>query len=203
MLGDAALQQALSGWAVQQAAEPGRSAGQETRAMEALLQQVAGKRDLGWFFANWIDADRGLPELQIVTVAPRRVERSRPTDIIVAPKKPVAGPIGAEPIAPTDPRDMGERDAAAYAAAHGNDAVAGSWLVAVEVQNNGGAEAEVPVTVRAAGLFNTLPLRVPAHSRATIRIPFEAEPEEVQVNDGSVPEAVPVQHRRALRNLPR
>ncbi len=201
MLGDAALQQALSGWAVQQAAHPGRPAVQETRAMEDLLQQVAGKRDLGWFFANWIDADRGLPELQIVTVAPRRVDRSRSTDIITAPKKPVAGPIGAEPVAPSDPRDMGERDAAAYAAVHGNDAIIGSWLVAVEVQNNGDADAEVPVTVRAAGLSNTLPLRVPAHGRATIRIPFEAEPEEVQVNDGSVPESIPVQHRRALRKL--
>ncbi len=202
-LGDAALQQALSGWAVQQAAQPGRSAAAETSGMEALLQQVAGKHDLGWFFANWIDEDRGLPELQIVTVAPRLVQRSRSTDIIAAPKRPVAGPIGAEPVMPTDPRDMGERDAAAYAAAHSNDAMPGSWLVAVEVQNNGGADAEVPVTVRASGLSNTLPLHVPAHGRATIRIPFEAEPEEVQVNDGSVPESIPVQHRRALRTLQR
>ena len=203
LLGDASLQQALSGWAVQEAQQPGRTATAETAAMEGLLQQVAGKRDLRWFFANWIDADRGLPELQIVTVAPRRMERSAHTEYVPPPRKPVAGPIGAEPVAPTDPRDMGQRDADAYAAAHSNDAPAGSWLVAVEVQNKGGADAEVPVTVRAGSLSNTLSLHVPAHNRATIRIPFEAEPEEVQVNDGSVPEATPVQHRRALRGLTR
>ena len=81
-------------------------------------------------------------------------------------------------------------------------AQAGSWLVAVEVQNTGGIDAEVPVTVRAGTLTNTLPLRVPAHGKATIRIPFEAEPSEVLVNDGSVPEAGMPMHRRAITIAP-
>ena len=76
-------------------------------------------------------------------------------------------------------------------------------MVAVEVQNTGAADAEVPVTVRAGGLVNTLPLKVPAHGRATVRIPFEAEPEEVEVNDGSVPEQIALKHRRSLHGLSR
>jgi hypothetical protein len=74
--------------------------------------------------------------------------------------------------------------------------------VAVEVQNSGGADAEVPVTVRSGSLTNTLPLHVPAHGRATIRVPFEADPQEVLVNDGSVPESRTAQHRRTITNLP-
>ncbi len=99
---------------------------------------------------------------------------------------------------------MSERDAEALAAANGGAAgpAPGSWLVAVEVQNNGSADAEVPVTVRSGSLTNTLPLRVAAHSRATVRVPFEANPEEVLVNDGSVPESRAAVHRRSIGSLP-
>lgn len=198
MLGDAALQQAISGWRVQ-AEGAHRTAAQETAAMEKLLHQVAGSKDLGWFFRNWIDAGRALPDLTIVTVAPRRVERSAPTNYLPQARTPVAGPIGAEPVPQTDDRH-GEQ---ATAASIGGTAPApGSWLVAVEVQNNGGTEVEVAVTVRNGSLTNTLPLRIAAGSRATVRVPFEAEPEEVLVNDGSVPEAHTTQHRRSIRNLP-
>jgi hypothetical protein len=34
-----------------------------------LVEQASG-RDLGWFFANWVDADRGLPDLSIAGVYP-------------------------------------------------------------------------------------------------------------------------------------
>lgn len=204
MLGDSGLQQAISGWTVQQLQTPGRSAAEETAGMETILQQVAGKRDLHWFFTNWIDADHGLPDLRIVLVAPRRAERSTPVLSLPQAHRPVAGPIGAEPVAPTDIRDMNERDAQALAAANGGGAgpAPGSWLVAVEVQNNGSADAEVPVTVRSGGLTNTLPLRIAAHSRATIRVPFEADPAEVLVNDGSVPEVETSVHRKSIGSLP-
>ncbi len=153
-----------------------------------------------WCFANWIDAGHALPDLAIVTVAPRRVERSTPTNYLPQARQPVAGPIGAEPVPQQDDRHAGEQ---ATAASSGGGAPApGSWLVAVEVQNNGGTDAEVPVTVRNGSLTNTLSLRVAAGGRATIRVPFEAEPEEVLVNDGSVPEAHASEHRRSLRNLP-
>ena len=199
MLGDTALQQAISGWRVQ-AEGAHRSAADETAAMEKLLQQTAGSKNLGWFFQNWIDAGHALPDLAIVTVAPRRVERSAPVNYLPQARTPVAGPIGAEPVPQQDDRHAGEQ--ATEASSGGGAPAPGSWLVAVEVQNNGGTEVEVPVTVRNGSLTNTLPLRVAAGRRATIRVPFEAEPEEVLVNDGSVPEAHTTQHRRSIRNLP-
>ncbi len=62
------------------------------------------------------------------------------------------------------------------------------WLVAVEVRNEGDAAAEVPVTVRSGELTATAMLRVAAKATASTRILFQAVPEEVLVNDGSVPE---------------
>lgn len=64
----------------------------------------------------------------------------------------------------------------------------GGWLVAVEVHNDGDAVAEVPVTVRSGTLSATERIRVPGRSSASTRIVFEKDPEEVFVNDGSVPE---------------
>jgi hypothetical protein len=60
--------------------------------------------------------------------------------------------------------------------------------VSVEVKNDGDATAEVPVTVRSGTLTTTERLRIPGHSSASTRIVFEGTPEEVLVNDGTVPE---------------
>lgn len=68
------------------------------------------------------------------------------------------------------------------------------WLVAVDVHNDGDATAEVPVTVRSGELTATKPLRVEPHSNVSIRIIFEGTPDQVQVNDGSVPEQRESQH---------
>jgi hypothetical protein len=35
-----------------------------------LLEQVGGRRDLSWFFADWVNADKGLPDLSIDSVFP-------------------------------------------------------------------------------------------------------------------------------------
>ncbi|HKF47743.1 MAG TPA: hypothetical protein VKB38_10335 [Terracidiphilus sp.] len=35
---------------------------------ERLLEQAGARHDLGWFFADWIDADKGLPDLAIQNV---------------------------------------------------------------------------------------------------------------------------------------
>ena len=102
------------------------------------------RQDLGWLFEDWVYQDPGLPDLTIVNVTPRAMER-------------VAGK-GA------------------------------GWLVSVEVKNDGGATAEVPVTVRSGTLTSTERLRIPARSSASTRIVFEGAPQEVLVNDGSVPE---------------
>ncbi|MDQ2835387.1 MAG: hypothetical protein M3Y50_16925 [Acidobacteriota bacterium] len=73
-----------------------------------------------------------------------------------------------------------------------------SFLVAVEVRNDGGAAAEVPVTVRSGTLTATERLRIAGHSSASTRILFQGTPEEVIVNDGSVPEATASTHTRQL-----
>ena len=66
------------------------------------------------------------------------------------------------------------------------------WLVSVEVRNDGDAVAEVPVTVRSGAangsLTATEKVRVAGHTSASTRILFEGTPEEVLVNDGTVPE---------------
>lgn len=191
-LDDAGLQAVLSGWVAAQT-NSAADATTETAAFERLAQQVAGTKKLDWFFASWVHGSGSLPQLAIAAIAPRKIERMQaPADLLPKKPSPVAGPIGAEPVAPPD-------DPRATWGGGKELPPEGSWLVAVEVQNSGGTDAEVPVTVRNGSLSNTLPLRVPAHGKATIRIPFEAEPDEVDVNDGTVPEAGPTQHRRRIR----
>jgi len=75
---------------------------------------------------------------------------------------------------------------------------AASWLVAIEVRNNGGAAADVPVTIRSGMLTTTERLRIMAGSSASTRIVFEGTPDEVIVNDGSVPEVGATTHTKEL-----
>ncbi len=72
------------------------------------------------------------------------------------------------------------------------------WLVAIDVRNEGEAAAEVPVTVRSSATTITERLRISGHSSASTRIVFPGNPEEVLVNDGSVPEQRTSTHTRTL-----
>ena len=72
------------------------------------------------------------------------------------------------------------------------------WLVAVEVRNEGDAAAEVPVTIRSGALTATERLRINAHAAASTRILFQGTPQEVQVNDGSVPETASSVHTESI-----
>jgi len=74
----------------------------------------------------------------------------------------------------------------------------GGWFVAIEVSNDGGAAAEVPITLRSGALTATESLRVPAHEHATKRMVFESTPEEVIVNDGTTPELRTNTHHRTI-----
>ncbi len=200
MVGDAPLAQALQAVLLPGSAADAGVGGEAeggralTRRFEAAVQQSSGK-DLSWFFSDWFSADRGLPDLQIVQVAPRRIERGATTVTEPVKRGPRLGALGAEPQAEADDPRRSSPTAASRNTAGLPD---GSWLVAVEVQNNGDAAVEVPVTVRSAGLQNQLPLRVPAHGRATVRVPFEAAPEEVWVNDGTAPEQHGQTHHRSI-----
>jgi hypothetical protein len=120
---------------------------------ERLLEQTTGKKDLHWFFEDWVYHDKGLPDLSIAGVFPSK------------------------------------------------SSVAGSYLVAVEVGNDGYAECEVPVTVRSQSNEVTERLRIPARSKATHRFILQGAPVEVVVNDGSVPEVAASEHRRTLGEI--
>ena len=75
------------------------------------------------------------------------------------------------------------------AAVYPRATVAGGYVVTVTVENLGEAGAEVPVTLRIEGGEVTKRLVVRGKSTAAIRIEVGSKPEEVVVNDGSVPES--------------
>lgn len=77
-----------------------------------------------------------------------------------------------------------------------------SWLVAVEVHNAGYVNVDVPVTVRSGTLTATERIQIPARSSASTRILFEGVPQEVQLNDGTVPEITAPFHTRELHINP-
>ena len=63
LAGEQALSAALRGLAASSASARGES-------FEKLLAQADGGRDLSWFFADWVDSDKGLPDLSIESVIP-------------------------------------------------------------------------------------------------------------------------------------
>jgi hypothetical protein len=61
VVGDSTLSAALRGY--DPAADLGKDTGRGS--FERLLEQAGTRRDLSWFFADWVDADKGLPDLSI------------------------------------------------------------------------------------------------------------------------------------------
>jgi hypothetical protein len=74
-------------------ADRSAEAGASTGMFEKLLKQVSVSRDLSWFFADWIDADKGLPDLSIDTVFPARAQAG---NYLVAVNISNAGYVAAE-----------------------------------------------------------------------------------------------------------
>ena len=64
-----------------------------------------------------------------------------------------------------------------------------SFLLTITLDNLGTAGAEVPVTIKFAGGEVTKRIEVRAKSKATFRVETPAGPQEIRVNDGSVPES--------------
>ena len=77
-------------------------------------------------------------------------------------------------------------------------ALAGQYLVAIDIANDGYAEAEVPVTVRSEKTSLTERVRIPARSKISHRMLIQGTPVEVQVNDGVVPEIQASIHRLTI-----
>jgi hypothetical protein len=65
MLRDVAGDQTLS--AALRAYDPTQDLGKDTGrcSIEILLEQAGVRRDLSWFFADWVDADKGLPDITV------------------------------------------------------------------------------------------------------------------------------------------
>ncbi|HMD77193.1 MAG TPA: hypothetical protein VKG86_07445 [Terracidiphilus sp.] len=167
LAGDPALSAALRAYDPAQDFGKGAGPSHTPSAFEKLLEQAGvpsdgssssgrqadSRRDLAWFFADWVNADKGLPDLSIAGVFPTSTS-------------------------------------------------AGNWLVAVNVANNGYAQAEVPVTVRtgsgSGATSVTQRILVPARGKAVQRILIQGKPTEVRVNDGTVPETQASVHVTSL-----
>ena len=67
-------------------------------------------------------------------------------------------------------------------------------MVTITVNNLGGAGAEVPLTVKFCRRRNDERLVVRGKSNGVIRVEVPEPPEEVSVNDGSVPESETTNH---------
>jgi hypothetical protein len=67
--------------------------------------------------------------------------------------------------------------------------LSGGYMVTVMIENLGGATAEVPVTLHLQGGEASGRVMVPGKSKASVRIQAATLPQEVTVNDGSVPES--------------
>jgi hypothetical protein len=82
-------------------------------------------------------------------------------------------------------------------------AQSGEYLVGIDIMNDGFAEAEVPVTVRSqnAGTL-TERVRLPGKTRTAHRMLVQGVPQEVIVNDGTVPEVQATVHDRTLGDQP-
>jgi len=76
----------------------------------------------------------------------------------------------------------------------------GEYLVAIDLSNDGFAEAEVPITVRSRENTVTERVRLPGKAKTVHRILTQGEPELVIVNDGAVPEVQTGVHKRAIAN---
>jgi hypothetical protein len=68
--GDATLSAALRAY------DPLKDAGSQTvpSLFEQLVEQAGTRHDLKWFFADWVDADKGLPDLTVDKVYPSAAE---------------------------------------------------------------------------------------------------------------------------------
>jgi hypothetical protein len=141
MVGQEKLKQALAEYRPDQDKEP---------SYVQHLIEAQSKRDLEWFFDDWVYRERGLPEFRVESAYPRAT-------------------------------------------------VGGGYIVTVTVQNSGEAGAEVPVFLRMEDGELTKRIEVRAKSSASIRMEAASLPQEVVVNDGSVPESDMENNRLAIQ----
>jgi hypothetical protein len=91
--GDSTLSAALRAYDPSQDLSKGLGKDSGPGSFKALLEQAGTRRDLTWFFADWIDADKGLPDLTIESVFPNQEPSG---NWLVAVNVTNAGYAGAE-----------------------------------------------------------------------------------------------------------
>jgi len=183
LIGDQALSAALRAYDPTADIAAGRGPASGSGIFEKLLENASipsessssaelepsAPRDLSWLFSDWIDADKGLPDISIDGVFPASAAGPPP------PTPHSSKSAATEPTGPTPSEVVSGPDA-------------GTWFVAVNLSNSGYAAAEVPVTVRSRDTSITQRILVPARGKTTRRIVIQGRPTQVQVNDGTVPE---------------
>ncbi|MFC5863693.1 hypothetical protein ACFPT7_15405 [Acidicapsa dinghuensis] len=80
--------------------------------------------------------------------------------------------------------------------------VGGSYLVAVDVANNGYAAVEAPLQVITADTSITQHIMLAARSKIVQRILIQGKPTEVRLNDGTIPETQATVHAKTLTDAP-
>jgi len=123
-------------------------------SFENLIEQAGQRHNLGWFFQDWVYADKGLPDLTIESVYPSAAS------------------------------------------------VPGSWLVAVNLANNGYAAVEAPVQLISNSATVTQRVLLAGRSKAVQRILIQGNPTEVRLNDGAIPETQATIHSKTLDAAP-
>ena len=121
---------------------------------QKLLEQAGQRKQLGWFFQDWVYKDMGLPDLSIEGVFPSAAS------------------------------------------------VPGSFLVAVNVANNGYAAVEAPVQIITGLTTVTQRVLIPGRNKAVQRILIQGDPTEVRLNDGTIPEIQATIHSKTLDAAP-
>ena len=74
LAGDDALREALRQLYSPIPAQPGTAKNLNGNALCDLLRHAGVRRDLSWFFADWVNADKGLPDLSITNVFPNAAQ---------------------------------------------------------------------------------------------------------------------------------
>ncbi|MGO8759544.1 MAG: hypothetical protein ACLQG3_15600 [Terracidiphilus sp.] len=74
LAGDPALSAALRAYSPADDAAQGFGANSGASVFEKLVEQAGVRRDLSWFFSDWVDADKGLPDISIDGVFPSHTE---------------------------------------------------------------------------------------------------------------------------------
>jgi hypothetical protein len=172
---------AAGGPAVAQDPQEAGSVSPSGESSSLATAQAEPSGDLSWFFSDWVDNDKGLPDIAIDNVFPSSAAGPPPPEPHSTIRWRVTDPTAGRDLPTPTPAAPAESTAASGPSA-------GTWIVAVNLSNSGYAATEVPITVSNAGTSITQRVIVPARGKIAKRILLQGRPTQVQADDGTVPE---------------